>query len=162
MINFQSWDDWNDIWLHLSKQKRSPFPTSTWPFGGNPFLLPKWPTSMSSGCTKLRRLSKLPLRDPGLIFSSPGIVGAVGFIHLRLVSENLGKGPGHWGCIMPCIEVAIEWLSTSKWRKLPMDPLDLPNSQPRTPGQFQSRSLTTHKPPAGMFKQRLGISSSQM
>lgn len=71
--------------------------------------------------------------------------------------QRIRQGPWALG-----MHHAIEWLSTSKWRKLPIDPLDLPNSQPRTPGQFQSRSLTTHKPPAGMFKQRLGISSSQM
>ena len=35
--NFKSWDDRNDI-STFPQKKRSPFPTSTWPFGGNPLF----------------------------------------------------------------------------------------------------------------------------
>ena len=61
-------------------------------------------------------------------------------------------------CIMVWIENAI-WTLNIKMAN--MSHWIFP-TLPRMPGQFQSRSLTTHKPLAGMFKQRLGISSSQM
>ena len=54
----------------------------------------------------------------------------------------------------------MPWEMMSKMWICNLQGLFQPLKETLAPGQFHSRSVTTHKPPAGMLRQRLGMSSS--